>query len=184
MVKASSGLTTNALITLIVSIATIVGLTLLAIMVYSRREVQPLKIKSPTLLTLFIIANILTVALLCLVQLNIETCTVKCIPALQDAAKTAGYLLVCLTEPLVILSFTIRYFRIKKIFDAQKEYFEKGIRTTELISRYSELKLTATIISIVFIFTAVYMIIGALYWSIDKVQGYGILPTFALTLEA
>ncbi len=66
-----------------------------------------------------------------------------------------------------MLSFTSRYFRIKKIFDAQKEYFEKGVRTTNLIARFSELRLTAAVISIVVIFTAIYMIIGALFWAIN-----------------
>jgi len=37
--------------------------------------VQPIKIKSPKLILLFIFANILAIVLLCIVQLNEDKCT-------------------------------------------------------------------------------------------------------------
>ena len=49
-----------------------IALTILAVMVFKRREIQPLKLKSPQLLTLFLVGNVLTVVFLALIQLNVE----------------------------------------------------------------------------------------------------------------
>lgn len=88
-------------------------------MVLRRKEMQPLKIKSPTLLAIFLVANMLTVVLLMLIMINVEECYIgNCKPGLRSIAETCGYLLVCLAEPLLILSFLMRFVRIRKIFDA------------------------------------------------------------------
>jgi hypothetical protein len=62
----------GAICTLVFSGFVFAGLCALAYLVWKRREMQALKIKSPTLLTIFLIANIATVVLLTLVQLNLE----------------------------------------------------------------------------------------------------------------
>jgi hypothetical protein len=53
--------------TTIVSVVVFTTLLTLAVQVFKHRHEQPLKIKSPTLLTLFLIANCITVVLLMIV---------------------------------------------------------------------------------------------------------------------
>ena len=57
----------GAVCTLVASGVSVIGLGYLTALVWKRREMQALKIKSPTLLTLFLIANITTITFLCLV---------------------------------------------------------------------------------------------------------------------
>jgi hypothetical protein len=48
-------------------------------------------------------------------------------------SRISGYFLVSFAEPLCIITYLLRFVRIKKIFDAQNEYFEKGVRPAEMI---------------------------------------------------
>jgi hypothetical protein len=96
-------------------------------------NVQPIKIKSPKLILLFIFANILAILLLCIVQLNEDKCIQNTVEietckkgALLLTAQICGYLFVCFVEPLIMMAFLIRYMRITKIFEAQQIYFENN----------------------------------------------------------
>lgn len=103
----------------------VVALLLLTFAVFKQRELQPLKIKSPRLLIITLVANILFVVLMSLIEINAEVCTKRaCNQGLVDTARVSGYLLVCYVEPLLLISYTFRYLRIKRIFDAQQQYFE------------------------------------------------------------
>jgi hypothetical protein len=113
-----SPITTGSIVVIVVSALVVIALSVLAVFVRIQREVQPLKIKSPTLLFVFLIANIAFVALICLIQINAEVCQTTCDQGLEDTAKTSGYLLVCLVEPLLLISYMFRFLRIKRIFDA------------------------------------------------------------------
>ena len=62
----------GAALTLIASIIAASAVGAIAYMVYKRRELQPLKIRSPTLLTLFLIGNTCTIVLMFIVQMNVE----------------------------------------------------------------------------------------------------------------
>lgn len=62
--------TAHAVFTLIVSLTSVFGLSVLTFFVFKRKDMQPLKIKSPQLLTLFLMANITSIVLLMLIQLN------------------------------------------------------------------------------------------------------------------
>jgi hypothetical protein len=99
---------------------TILVLGALSFLVIKRKEMQPLKIRSPILLAIFLIGNIVTVVLLMIVMINVEVCYAKgvCVEGLRTLAETCGYLLVCFAEPLLLLSFLLRFVRIRKIFDA------------------------------------------------------------------
>lgn len=56
-----------------------------------------------------------------LIEINAEVCNMQnCHIGLNDTARVCGYLLVCCVEPLLLISYTFRYLRIKRIFDAQK----------------------------------------------------------------
>ena len=80
----------------------------LAYAIFKQANIQPLKIKSPKLIVLFIVGNIIAVLLLAILQVVGDEVT----------AQVVGYLFICLSEPLIMLSFMIRYLRIRKIFEA------------------------------------------------------------------
>lgn len=143
---------------------------------------QPLKIKSPLLLVAFLVGNIVTVFLLYLVVLNVELsqCTPTPCPTRTPAVRTAqvcGLLLVCLSEPFMLLSFLLRFIRIRKIFDAQQIYFEKSVRPSEMIQSYSERRLILILCASIGIFAGLYLATALIDW---KVNVYGIIPTFAV----
>jgi len=79
-------------------------------------------------------------------------------------ANTAGYLLICLSEPLLLLSYVLRFLRIKRIFDAKQIYVDKGVRPTQMIKSYSENRLCIIAVSLVALFTILYMIAGVSLW--------------------
>lgn len=66
--------TAAAILTLILSLISVIFLAAMATILYLKRDLQPLKLKSPTLLVVFLIANIFTIALLCVIQMNVELC--------------------------------------------------------------------------------------------------------------
>jgi len=126
----------------LITIGTIIGLSILGaltFLVIKRKEMQPLKIKSPQLLSIFLIGNIVTIIFLFFVSVNVEVYYMNGSDAsnsnngLKKLSETCGYLLVCLSEPLLLLSFLLRFVRIRKIFDAQQIYFEHGVRPSEMI---------------------------------------------------
>ena len=119
--NATSTWDNNAIVVLVIGTFCTAGLLLLASMVLKRKEIQPLKLRSPKLVSLFLIGNICTVVLLTLVQLNAEFCrdgVCSTSEAFLKAADSAGYLIVCFSEPLVLLTFCLRYLRVRKVFDA------------------------------------------------------------------
>ena len=134
--KAAAGVPWSASATLI-TIATVLSLLILGgitFLVFKRKEMQPLKIKSPQLLAIFLVGNMVTVLLLFIVSINVEVCYADgCRDGLKTLAETCGYLLVCFSEPLLLMSFLLRFVRIRKIFDAQQIYFEHGVRPSEMI---------------------------------------------------
>ena len=118
-------------LTIVFSTIAILALATLGYGVHMQANVQPIKIKSPKLILLFIFANILAIMLLCIVQLNedkcIQTQNETCEQgALLLTAQICGYLFVCFVEPLIMMAFLIRYMRITKIFEAQQIYFENN----------------------------------------------------------
>lgn len=126
------------------------------------------------------VANIITVSFLCLLQLNVELAASKGLnTGLEDVAEVCGYLLVCLSEPLLMLSYGARFLRVRRIFDAQKIYFDNSVRPSEMIRQYSEPRLTMMVLGFVAVLTATYMAVGAIIWG-AATNGYGVLPTFAI----
>jgi TctA family transporter len=120
-------------LTIVFSIIAILALATLGYGVHMQANVQPIKIKSPKLILLFIFANILAILLLCIVQLNEDKCIQNTVEietckkgALLLTAQICGYLFVCFVEPLIMMAFLIRYMRITKIFEAQQIYFENN----------------------------------------------------------
>lgn len=111
-----------AIIAIVVTLLSVIALAVLMFYVLKRKDMQALKIKSPTLLAVFLGADILSIILLLIVYLNTEVCGSNedtCSNVLVNMAKASGYLLVCFAEPLLIVSYVLRFLRIKRIFDAQ-----------------------------------------------------------------
>ena len=128
--KASSTSNWNgdATLTVVFGTISVAIIGVLLFFVARRREIQPLKIKSPLLLSLFLFGNMTTIVLLMLVMINAEVCWTnkQCSSGMQTISEISGYLLVCYSEPIILLSFLLRFVRIRRIFDAQQIYFEKG----------------------------------------------------------
>ena len=72
-----------------------------------------------------------------------------------------GYIILGFTEPLALISYILRAFRLKNIYNAQLIYFREERKPVELIERFKEgrlIKITAIsvgTITIVYLFTAV-----------------------------
>lgn len=81
-----------------------------------------------------------------------------------NLANTAGYLLICLSEPLLLLSYLLRFLRIRRIFDAKQIYVDSGVRPSEMIKSYSENRLCLIAVTLVSLFTLIYMIAGVSTW--------------------
>jgi len=152
------------------------------LMIFAQKDKQALKIKSPLLLTVFMCANILTIVLLLIVYLNAEICTRGCSDGLMYVSGVSGYLLVSFAEPMCIISYLVRFLRIKKIFDAQQEYFEKGVRPTALIQQFSELRLIMYVVLGCSFFCLAYMATALGTWLTENGQ-YGLLPTYMLSVD-
>ena len=153
----------SATFVLLSTLVTLIALGALTALVVKRKEIQPLKIKSPLLLAIFLVGNMVTVLLIMFVMINVEVCYSQgsCNSGLRSLAETCGYLLVCFAEPLLLLSFMFRFVRIRKIFDAQQIYFEHGVRPSEMIQRYSEKRLSIVLILIVAVSTTAYLVAGS-----------------------
>jgi hypothetical protein len=154
-------------------------LLILTIVIAMRKDMQSLKMQSPMLLVFFLIGTIFHIALITVVYANAEVCVdITCETPLSDTAKIAGYLVVCFAEPLLFTSYMFRFLRIKRIFDAQQEYFKKEVRPSDMIRRYSEQRLLKICILGVAILTGVYLALGVGIFAAD--DQYGVLPTFDL----
>jgi len=160
----------------------VIGLSILNYLVFSRRNNQALKIKSPLLLTVFLSADILSIILLTIVYVSAEVSVPGVESLFSKIAKIAGYFLVCFAEPMLIVSYTLRFLRIKRIFDAQQKYFETGLRPSEMIKKYSEKRLTIIAVSVISVVALIYMAIGIVSWALNAAD-YGILPSYALSLS-
>lgn len=89
--------------------------------------------------------------------------------------------MVCLSEPLILISYCLRFVRVKKIFEAQQIYFEEKIKPTEIINKYSERRLLLITIFSISALTITYIIIAIIPWFVaQSTNGYGVLPTFSL----
>ena len=64
----------SATFVILSTLITVVVLGGLAVLVVKRKEIQPLKIKSPLLLAIFLVGNMVTVLLIMFVMINVEVC--------------------------------------------------------------------------------------------------------------
>jgi len=131
---------------------------------------------------LFLCADILFVIMLSIVYVNAEVNGAGADGTLTNVSKVCGYLMVCFAEPLLIVSYTLRFLRIKRIFDAQQEYLEKGVLPKEMINNCHEDLLAKYALIVISVFTLVYMGLGVGLWAADAAD-YGILPSYALSLN-
>jgi hypothetical protein len=64
----------SATFVILSTLLTLVALGALTVLVFKRKEIQPLKIKSPLLLAIFLVGNMVTVLLIMFVMINVEVC--------------------------------------------------------------------------------------------------------------
>ena len=93
-----------------------------------------MKIKSPRLLLLSIFANMFIIISVSVIQLSQEKCInsgnedivggVCKWKVLEVFSLMFGYIILGFTEPLALISYILRAFRLKHIYDAQLLYFE------------------------------------------------------------
>ena len=64
-------------------------------------------------------------------------------------ALCLGYIMIAFTEPLAIISYVLRAFRLRRIYDAQVKYFKEDRKPTELFEKFKEHRLiTVTAIAV------------------------------------
>ena len=108
---------------LILAISSGVYVCILIAMLIARREMQPLKIKSPNLMIISIFAQLFIIVSVSVIQLSEEKCvntqTNICkFGVLEMFALCFGYIMIAFTEPLAIISYVLRAFRLRRIYDA------------------------------------------------------------------
>ena len=108
-------LNAQAILAIIAAVISTLWYLVLTAFVVLRKEHQPLKLKSPMLLTIFLLGNIATIVLITLIYINAEVEG----EMLVQSARVSGYMMVCFSEPMLLLAFCLRYVRVRKIFDAQ-----------------------------------------------------------------
>ena len=60
---------------------------------------------------------------------------------LQVVALLCGFLVLCIGEPLTLVSYVLRAVRLRKIFDAQQVYFYEERKPIDLIEKFKEKRL-------------------------------------------
>ena len=119
-------------ITLTLAGVSICYIVLLMVLILYRREVQPLKIKSPRLMLLSMFGNLWIIISVSIIQVTEEKCINKVSVDKSEmcdhnillvVSLCLGYMMIGFTEPLAIVAYVLRAFRLRRIFDAQLCYF-------------------------------------------------------------
>ena len=88
-------------------------------------------------------------------------------------------MLIGFTEPLAIISYVLRAFRLRRIYDAQLTYFREERKPVELIERFRETRLiivtafTVGVITIIYLITALCL----MFIPADGVSKLWLLPS-------
>ena len=161
----------NASLTLILVLAafSVVYVMILMVLIFYRKEMQPLKIKSPRLMLLSVFANLCIIISVSVIQLSEEKCVnideesggfVCDYHILEVFSLSFGYILIGFTEPLAIISYVLRAFRLRRIYDAQLKYFREERKPVELIEQFKEMRLIIVTAVSVGALTIVYLIVA------------------------
>ena len=83
------------------------------------------------------------------------------------------------TEPLAIVAYVLRAFRLRRIFDAQLYYFQMERKPTEMIERFKENRLIRILIMTVCILSVIYcgLALTLMYAPDDHDSYLFLLPT-------
>ena len=159
----------SLLLILILSAISIVYVTVLMVLITYRKEMQPLKIKSPRLMLLSIFANLFIIVSVSVIQLSEEKCVnqksgtegfVCDYHILEVFSLSFGYILIGFTEPLAIISYVLRAFRLRRIYDAQLKYFREERKPAELIEKFKETRLIVVTAVSVGVLTVLYLVVA------------------------
>ena len=139
---------------------------ILMVLLIMRREMQPLKIKSPRLMLLSIFANLLIIMSVTVIQLTEEECVNKknidqsalCNHHILEVTSLClGYVLIGFTEPLAVIAYVLRAFRLRRIFDAQLYYFREEHKPVAMIQNFREHRLMRVLAVSVGISVTIYL---------------------------
>ena len=142
---------------------------ILMVLIAYRKEMQSLKIKSPRLMLLSIFANLFIIISVSVIQLSEEKCVNQTSESegfvcdyhiLEVFSLSFGYILIGFTEPLAIISYVLRAFRLRRIFDAQLKYFREERKPVELIEKFKETRLIIVTAVSVGALTVVYLVVA------------------------
>lgn len=159
--------TASLTLILVLSCFSIIYVIGLMILIIARKEMQPLKIKSPRLMLLSIFANLFIIISVSTIQLSEEECVnsgegddsfVCELHVLEIFSLSFGYILIGFTEPLAIISYVLRAFRLRSIYDAQLTYFREERKPVELIEKFKEARLIMITAVSVAALTVLYLI--------------------------
>ena len=64
------------------------------------------------------------------------------------------------TEPLAVISYVLRAFRLRRIYDAQLKYFREERKPVELIEKFKETRLIVVTAVTVSSLTVLYLIVA------------------------
>lgn len=81
------------------------------------------------------------------------------------------------TEPLSIISYVLRAFRLRRIFDAQETYLKEDRKPVELIEKFKENRLIKIVAMSVGIITALYLISAILLAFLPNSSMLNLLPS-------
>ena len=171
---------------MILACLSIVYVSILTYLIFKRQEMQPLKIKSPRLMGLSIFANLFIIIQVSIIQLQEETCVNVEDPTdvpicykgiLYTASIALGFIVIGFTEPLAIISYVLRAFRLRRIYDAQLTYFREERKPVEMIEKFRELRLIKIVAISVGVIAIVYLLIAVCFAFIPDENHLYLLPS-------
>ena len=118
---------------------------------------------------LSIFANLFIIISVSVIQLSEEMCVntqssddsfVCDYHVLEVFSLSFGYILIGFTEPLAIISYVLRAFRLRRIYDAQLTYFREERKPVELIEKFREARLIMVTAVSVATLTVIYLIVA------------------------
>ena len=102
----------------------------LIVLILTRREMLPIKIKSPRLMLLSIFANLFIIISVSIIQVSEEHCVntyqqsqaeeneICKYKILETFSIILGYVIIGFTEPLAVIAYVLRAIRLRDIYDA------------------------------------------------------------------
>ena len=96
---------------------------------------------------------------------------------LYTASIALGFIVIGFTEPLAIISYVLRAFRLRRIYDAQLTYFREERKPVEMIEKFRELRLIKVVAISVGAIAIAYILIAVCFAFIPDENHLYLLPS-------